>query len=103
MNSTFKYLQRKCFLTETGKVVVRINPESLIREWKKLKAYKRLLNRDEMKYENIERAYRSWMGDYSRIMSKLQIKDMKTLYKELFGKDPRWKESLCLTRKKKHW
>ena len=59
MDSTFKYLQRKYFLTETGKVVIRINPESLTRERKKLKAYKRLLNRDEMKYENIERAYRS--------------------------------------------
>lgn len=70
-------------------MVIRINPESLTRERKKLKAYKRLLNRDKMKYENIEQAYKSWMGDYSRIMSKLQIKNMKTLYKELFGKDPR--------------
>ena len=103
MDSTFKYLQRKYFLTETGKVVIRINPESLTRERRKLKAYKRLLDRGEMKYENIEQAYKSWMGDYSRIMSKLQIKNMKTLYKELFGKDPRWKESLCSTRKKKHW
>ena len=91
MDSTFKYLQRKYFLTETGKVVIRINPESLTRERKKLKAYKRLLDRGEMKYVNIEQAYKSWMGDYSRIMSKKQIRNMKELYKELFRRDVRWK------------
>jgi len=40
----------------------------------------------------VENAYCSWMADYSRIMSKDQINHMKELYKELYGKEPRWKK-----------
>ncbi len=91
MDRTFRYLQRKYFLTDTGKVVIRITPKALTRQRKKLKAYKRLLDRGEMDYPSIEQAYRSWMGDYTKVMSKIQIKHMKDLYKQLFDKDPRWK------------
>ena len=91
IDRTFKYLQHKYFLTDTGKVVIRINPEALTRERKKLKAYKRLLKRGEISYAAIEQAYKSWMGDYSRIMSKKQIENIRKLYKKLFGLNPRWK------------
>jgi hypothetical protein len=91
LDHTFKYLQIKYFLTDTGKVVRRINPQSLTRQRKRLKAYKRLLDKGEMQYSSIEQAYKSWMGSYYRIMSKKQIRNMKALYTELFGRDPRWK------------
>lgn len=93
MSSTFTYLQTKYFLAETGKVVKRINQKTITRERRKLKAYKRLLNNGEMLYEDIENAYKSWMGNFAKIMSKKQIKNMKRLYKELFGKEPRWKKT----------
>lgn len=92
MSDTFKFLQIKYFVTDTGKVVKRINPEAVTRERRKLKAYKRILDRGEVPYEDIEQAYKSWMGAFTDIMSKKQIKNMKTLYKELFGKEPRWKK-----------
>lgn len=91
LDKTFKYLQRKYFLTGTGKVVIRITPKQLTRQRRKLKAYKRLLDKGEIEYSTIEQAYKSWMGDYTRAMSKEQIKNMKALYKELFTKEPRWK------------
>lgn len=91
LDKTFKYLQRKYFLTGTGKVVIRITPKQLTRQRRKLKAYKRLLDKGEIEYSTIEQAYKSWMGDYTRVMSKEQIKNMKALYKELFTKEPRWK------------
>jgi hypothetical protein len=91
LDHTFKYLQIKYFLTDTGKVVRRINPQSLTRQRKRLKAYKRLLDKGEMQYSSIEQAYKSWMGSYYRIMSKKQIRNMKALYTELFGADPRWR------------
>ena len=33
----------------------------------------------------------SWMGNYARVMSKKQVKNMKELYKQLFKEDLRWK------------
>lgn len=92
LSHTYKYLQIKYSLSETGKVIKRINPKSVTRERRKLKAYKRLYDKGEMPYEDIEQAYKSWMGDYVRLMSKKQINNMKQLYKELFGKEPRWKK-----------
>lgn len=92
LDSTYKYLQVKYSLNENGKVIKRLNPKSITRERRKLKAYKRLLDRNEIVYADIEQAYKSWMGCYYKLMSKKQIKNLKTLYKELFGKEPKWKK-----------
>ena len=91
LSSVYKYLQIKYTLTDTGRVIKRINPKSVNRERRKLKAYKRLLDNGVILLEDIEQAYRSWMGDYTRIMSKRQIRHMKELFKQLFGKEIRWK------------
>lgn len=92
LSKPFKYLQIRYFLTDSGRVVRRINQKSITRERRKLKAYKRLLAREEMPYERIEQSYKSWMGSNTRIMSKKQIKNMKALYEELFERSPRWKK-----------
>ena len=92
LSGTYKYLQVKYSLTDTGKVIKRINPQSVTRERKKIKAYKRLLDKGIMSYDDVEQDVRSWMGSFARIMSKQQIKNMKTLYKELFGKELSWKK-----------
>ncbi len=92
LSSTFMYLQIKYRLSDSGKVIKRINPKSVTRERRKLKAYKRLYDAGKMDYKDIEQEYKSWMGSYTPIMSKEQIKNMKKIYKELFGKEPRWKK-----------
>lgn len=92
LSSTFVYLQRKYTLADTGKVIKRINSKSVTRERKKLKAYKRLQENNRIEYAAIEQSYKSWMGSNAKIMSKKQVKKMKQLYKELFGKEPRWKK-----------
>ena len=92
LSHNFRYLQTKYRLSDTGKVIKRINPTQVTRERRKLKAYRRLLNKEVIKYEDVEQAYKSWMGAYTPIMSKKQIKNMKELFKELFGKEPRWKK-----------
>lgn len=91
LSDTYKFLQVKYSLTDTGKVIKRINPKNVTRERRRLKAYKRLMDKGKMSYEDIEQACRSWMGNYSPIMSKNQIKHMKSLYQELFGKELAWK------------
>ena len=92
LSDTFTYLQIKYSLSDTGRVIKRINPKSVTRERKRLKAYSRILENGEIDYETVEQAYKSWMGNYARLMSKKQRNHMKQLYFELFGKEPRWKE-----------
>lgn len=91
MSDTFKFLQIKYYVTSSGKVVKRINPKAVTRQRRRLKAYKRILDKGEIPFEDIELSYKSWMGDYTKLMSKKQIQNMKQLYKELFGKETRWK------------
>lgn len=92
LSGGFKYLQIRYTLTDTGRVIRRINPKNITRERRKLKAYKRLLDRGEMQYEDIEVCFKSWLGDAFRYMSNLQIDNILTLYHELFGRTPTWKK-----------
>lgn len=92
LSSKFKFLQMRYSLSDTGKVIKRISPKAVTRERQKLKAYKRLLDKGEMEYPDIEQAYKSWMGSFARVMSKKQVRHMKQLYKELFRREPRWKK-----------
>lgn len=61
LSDTYKYLQIRYTLTETGKVIRRINPRNITRERRKLKAYKRPLDKGRMSEEDIEAAFKSWL------------------------------------------
>lgn len=92
LSRTFKYLQIRYRLADSGRVIKRIHPKAVTRERRKLKAYKRLCEKGGMEYAAVEQAYKSWMGANVPAMSRKQAKNMKQLYKELFGKEPRWKK-----------
>lgn len=91
LSATYKYLQVKYSLTETGRVIKRINPATITRRRKKLKAYKRMMDAGTMQYEDIRESQRSWLGEFTKIMSKEQIKGMVKLYDDLFGETVRLK------------
>ena len=93
LSSKFTYLQMRYQLTDTGKVIRRVKPETVTRERRKLKKYKKLLDSKEASYDNIKQSYKSWMGKYAPILSKKQRNNIKKLYYELFKEDPRWKKS----------
>lgn len=93
LSSTFRYLGIRYFLSDSGKVVKRIDQRSVARERRKLKAYRRLLAGGRISYADVERAYKSWMGSFAPIMSRRQVMNMKQLFKKLFGKEPKWKRS----------
>lgn len=101
LSGNYKYLQVRYTLTETGKVIKRINPTAVSRERSKLRKYKNLLQQGKMSYSDIEQAYKSWMGNFVKLMSKKQIKHMKRLYLDLFGKDVRWKKQKSNSRQGK--
>ena len=92
MSDTFTYLQRRYYLDENGRVVKRIKQKNLTRERRRIKAYKRKVDSGAIPYEDVEQAVKSWMGEYSKVMSKRQIKNIKKLYMELFGKELVWKQ-----------
>ena len=92
LGDTYRYLQIKYSLTADGRVVKRINPKAVTRERRRMRAYKGLMERGTMTLEDVEQACKSWMGDYSKLMSKKQIKHMKAHYKALFGRELTWKQ-----------
>lgn len=93
LSGNYRFLQNRYSLTASGKVIIRINPKTVTRERRKLKAYRRLMDRGIMPYEDIENAYKSWMGNYAKRMSKRQRKNIITLYQNLFdGRNPKWKK-----------
>lgn len=92
LSDTYKFLQIKYSLTKTGKVVKRLDPATITRERRRLKAYKRLLDVCRMTYGDIEQSTRSWMGNFAKLMSKKQREHIKSLYFELFRKEITWRQ-----------
>ena len=91
LSDNFKYLQFKYTLLDNGRVMKRINPKTITRERRKLKSYKRLLDKGALNISDIDNIYKSWMGNYARYMSKVQRNNIKSLYEQLFERSPRWK------------
>ena len=54
---------------------------------KKLKKLAKKLDDGEADYNSIEEMYRSWMGNFYKIMSKDQRKNLINLYEDLFLKE----------------
>lgn len=92
LSGNYKYLQIRYTLTDTGRVIRRINPKNVTRERRKLKAYKRLLDKGMMPAEDIEEAFKSWLGASFKYMSNQQIMNMITLYLNLFRRELTWKK-----------
>ena len=92
LSGFYRHLQNGYSLTETGRVIRKINPKSITRERRKLKAYKRLLDAKKITYEEIENIFKSWLGGNYKRMSHRQIYNMTDLYIRLFRRRPRWQK-----------
>lgn len=86
ISSTYKYLQIKYSLTSSGKVIKRINPERVTALRRKLKKLAVKVQNGEIPYENVENAFKGWMGSFYKLLSKQQRVNLITLYEELFDK-----------------
>ena len=93
IDKSFRFLQISYRMTETGKLVRRINPKSVTRERNRLKGYRRLVDRKRMTFQDVEDAFKSWLTLNYKVMSKQQIQNIYTLYTELFGREVQWKNS----------
>jgi len=72
------FLQRQYSLTETGRIIEKINPKRLTSMRRKLKKLVLILPEDEfINYYNL------WFKNYYKIMSKLQRENMDDLFRKL--------------------
>ena len=84
----FTFLKVRFEMTETGKVIMRPCRRSITKQRRKLKAFRRAVDRGEMSIEDVRASYESWRG-YNRHMNGYRsIISMDKLYYSLFGLIP---------------
>ena len=86
LTKTFTFLKTRYNLTDTGKVIKRINKDSITRERRKLKKFRKMLNEGKITYPEIEEAYHSWRGNLRYYSAYNVMKNMDKLFNELFIK-----------------
>lgn len=91
LSQPFRILQLQYKLTETGRIVRKIHPKAITRQRRKLKAYKRLLDKKRLTYEEIENIFKGWMASNYKNMSMQQISNMSQLFYDLFKEVPKWR------------
>lgn len=86
ISSTYKYLQIKYTLTDSGKIIKRINPKRVTVMRRRVKKLAVKVESGELPYENVEEMFKSWMGAFYKLMSRKQRQNMIALYEELYNK-----------------
>ena len=86
ISGTYKYLQIKYQLLDSGKIIKRINPSRVTAMRKKLKKLSVKVQNGEVLYENVVNMFLGWMGSYYKLLSKQQRKNLINLYENLFNK-----------------
>ena len=86
ISSTYKFLQIKYSLTDSGKIIKRINPKRVTTMRRKLKKLAVKVKNEEISYENVENMFRGWMGGFYKLLSREQRKNLIGLYEDLFEK-----------------
>ncbi len=84
LNHTFSWLKLRYRLTDTGHLVKKINPKTVTRERRKLKKYRRMVDRDKMELLDARNSFRSWLYNYDKLLSYRTKNNMIALYNELF-------------------
>lgn len=80
----FRFLKVKFTLTDTGKVIRKIDRQSVIRMHRKLKTFLRWYKEGRMTMDDIWASYQSWRGYVKHCDCWHTIRRMDATYKELF-------------------
>lgn len=87
ISGTYKFLQVKYTLTESGKIIKRINPDRVTAMRRKIKKLASKVKTEEIPEEYLENMFRSWMGSFYKLLSKQQRKNLISLYEDLMNKN----------------
>lgn len=92
----FTFLQVKYNITPTGKILKRPTRKKIVRERRRLKAFKRMYDEGRMTIEEISNCYKSWRGTFIKEHNACRktLASMDVLFKSLFAVDiPKQKRS----------
>lgn len=79
VNKPFRFLQNSYFLTDTGKVVERINPKKLTSMRRRIKKLARKEAIGDLESGYTYNVGNSWLCAHQKVMSKMQIQHFKNL------------------------
>lgn len=85
LSKGFVFLKSLWQLLPTGKVLVKASKSNIVRERRKLKKFKPLLNQKTITLSHIEQSFNSWKSCLLHTQSFKQIANMQKLYIKLFG------------------
>lgn len=86
----FTFLKTQVYLTETGKIIRKPCHDAIVRERRKLKKQKKLVDEGIMTYEDVRASYSSWRGSMEHRNARKTVHSMDLLYDRLFIES--WKE-----------
>lgn len=84
LSKGFTFLKTQYFLTDTGKVIRKACRESIVRQRRKLKKFKKFSDAGEMSFGHIYNSYMSWRGYIGHKDAHRTILSMDKLFRELF-------------------
>lgn len=91
MRRGFTYLKTIYYLTDTGSVIKKPVHDSIVRERRKLKKFKRLCDEGKMTVEQAAQSYMSYRGSVIHKNAHRSIHNLDRLFYTLFGVRP-WKK-----------
>lgn len=80
INKTFTYLKIKYCLLEDGTIIKKLHRTTITRERRRIKKYAK----GNLPYSVIEQAYGSWRGNAIQYFSQKSVKNIDSLYNNLF-------------------
>ena len=80
----FKFLNRIYRMTDSGRLIILLSTDTVLREKKKLKKLHELYIEGEKEFKLIENQYRSWRESFRKYMTDSQLNSLDNLYNELF-------------------
>lgn len=89
LSEEFKFLKAKIHMTDTGKVIMRPDHDSITRQRRKLKTLRKKLDAGKITFEDVRQSYNSWKAYISYFNSHRTVRRMDQLFDELFIKE--WK------------
>ena len=78
------FLKGRFFLTDSGKVVKKLNPHSVTSMRRKLKKFKKWVDCGKMSIDDVWTSCKSWVGYASYFDAYHSRQNLNNLYKELF-------------------
>lgn len=81
----FTFLKVRYSLTETGRVVMKPCRDSIVRQRRKLKSFRKLVAEGKMTMDDVRNSYESWRGYQKHLDAHRTIRNMDKLFCELFG------------------